>query len=267
MLTAEQLDELRTRGLTYIRALISAEQAAAIEDRIWTFLARRGIDRDDPSTWAPAGLMSNVQGLRQAGVFAPFANDALFAVVDQLLGHNTWTRPRQQGQALISFPQPEPWEIPHKTWHFDLPAKGAVDSFQAVRLFGYAATVVHRGGATLLVEGSPELVRRMVERSPRHDAGQSADVRRRLAGRSAWFKALTSAGGDRIDRFMTDGDEVDGVCVRVVEAIGNAGDVCLMHPWMMHNIAKNCADRPRMMMTQTFLRGDNIYYSKSPDSK
>jgi hypothetical protein len=262
MLTAAQLDELRTRGLTYIRTLISSEQAAAIEDRIWTFLARRGIDRADRSTWPPGGLMSNVQGLRQAGVFAPFANDVLFAVVDQLLGPNTWTRPRQEGQALISFPQPDPWEVPHKTWHFDLPAKGAMDGFQAVRLFGYAATVGPRGGATLLVEGSPELVRRMVERSPNHDAGQSADVRRRLAGRSAWFKALTTAGGDRVDRFMADGDEVDGVRVRVVEATGNAGDACFMHPWMLHNIARNVADQPRLMMTHTFLRDDNIYYSK-----
>jgi ectoine hydroxylase-related dioxygenase (phytanoyl-CoA dioxygenase family) len=262
MLTAAQLDELRTRGLTYIRALISPEQAASIEDRIWEFFARRGIDRTDRSTWPPGGLMSNVQGLRQAGVFAPFANDALFDVVDQLLGRNTWAKPRQEGQALISFPQSDPWEVPHKTWHFDLPAKGAVDGFQAVRVFGYAATVEPRGGATLLVEGSHELVRRMVERSPNHNAGQSADVRRRLAGRSAWFKALTTAGGDRVDRFMADGDEVDGVRVRVVEAAGETGDVCLMHPWMLHNIARNCADRPRMMMTQTFLRDDNIYYSK-----
>jgi hypothetical protein len=30
---------------------------------------------------------------------------------------------------------------------------------------------------------------------------------------------------------------------------------------MLHNIARNCADRPRMMMTQTFLRDDNIGYS------
>ncbi len=262
MLTAAQLDELQTRGLTYLRALISSEQAAAIEDRIWTFLARRGIDRTDRATWPPGGLMSNVQGLRQAGVFAPFANDALFAVVDQLLGRDTWSKPRQEGQALISFPQPQPWEIPHKTWHFDLPAKGTVDGFQAVRMLGYAATVGPRGGATLLVEGSHELVRRMVERSPNHNAGQSADVRRRLAGRSAWFKALTTAGGDRVDRFMADGDEVDGVRVRVVEATGNAGDVCFMHPWMLHNIAPNAADRPRLMMTHTFLRDDNIYYSK-----
>ncbi len=262
MLTAAQLDALRTRGLTYIRSLIAHDSASRIEDRIWAFFARRGIDRTDRSTWPPGGLMSKVQGLRQAGVFAPFANEALFAVVDQLLGRGAWTKPREEGQALISFPQPEPWEVPHKTWHFDLPARGAVDAYQAVRLFGYAATVTPRGGATLLVEGSHELVGRMVRRSPNQNAGQSADVRRRLVAHSPWFKALTTAGGDRVDRFMIDGDEVDGVRVRVVEATGEAGDVCLMHPWMLHNIARNCADRPRMMMTQTFLRDDNVYYSK-----
>jgi len=59
---------------------------------------------------------------------------------------------------------------------------------------------------------------------------------------------------------MLDVDEVEGIRVRVVEATGNAGDVCLMHPWMLHNIAMNCSDRPRFMMTQTYLRNDNVYY-------
>lgn len=269
MLTLEQCDELSRRGVTYLRAVISPDEAGAIEDRIWAFFARRGIDRRDRTTWPPGGLMSGVQGLRQAGVFAPFSNARLFAVVDQLLGAGTWTKPRQEGQALVSFPEPGPWEIPHKTWHFDLPAKGPTDCFHAVRAFGYAATVQPRGGATLLVEGSPALVRRMVEQAPNHNAGQSADVRRRLAARSPWFKALTSAGGDRIAQFMVDGDDIDGVHVRVIEATGDAGDVCIMHPWMLHNIAKNCAERPRMMMTQTFLRDDNAYYSptKRGDSR
>jgi hypothetical protein len=261
MLTVTQRSELASRGLTYLHAVISRDQAATIEDRIWAFLAKRGIDRTDRTTWPPGGLMSGLQGLRQAGAFAPFSNARLFAVVDQLLGAGTWTKPRQEGQALLSFPQPEPWEIPHKVWHFDLPAKGPIDCFHAVRVFGYAATVAPRGGGTLLVEGSPELVRRMVERSPDHNAGQSADVRRRLAARSPWFKALTSAGSDRIAQFMIDGDEIDGVRVRVIEATGEPGDVCIMHPWMLHNIANNCADRPRMMMTQTFLRDDNVYYA------
>ena len=110
--------------------------------------------------------MSNVQGLRQAACSRRSRTTRCLPSSISCSAPNTWTKPREEGQALISFPQPEPWEIPHKTWHFDLPAKGDVDGFQAVRLFGYAATVVPRGGATLLVEGSPELVRRMVERSP-----------------------------------------------------------------------------------------------------
>jgi hypothetical protein len=262
MLDSAQLDELHTRGYTYVHSLISTAAAEAIEDRIWSFLARRGIDRTDRPTWPCGGLMSGLQGLRQAGVFAPFANVELLAIVDQLLGTGAWTKPRQEGHALISFPQSEPWQIPHKVWHFDLPAKGPIDRFHAVRVFGYAAKVAPRGGATLLVEGSHELVRRMIERSASGNAGQSADVRKRLVAYSPWFKVLTSAGEDRTTKLMVDGDEVDGVRVRVVEATGAAGDICLMHPWMLHNIAPNCSERPRMMMSQTFLRDDNIYYSK-----
>jgi len=259
MLTAAQRHELETHGFTYLRGVISSTEAGAIEDRIWAFLARRDIQRTDPRTW-PCGLLTHVQELRKTHVFAPFTNALLASVVDELLGEGSWTQNNDAGQALLSFPEPGPWQIPHKTWHFDLPAKGPTDRLYVVRAFGYAATVAPRGGATLFVEGSPQLMRRMVEESPDGAAGRAADARRRLTARSAWFKSLCSAGGDRIDRFMVDGDELDGVRMRVVEAIGNAGDVCLMHPWMLHNIAMNCADRPRFMMTQTFLRHDNVYY-------
>ena len=92
MLTAAQHDELATRGLTYVRGAISRDQAAAIEDRVWTFFAKRGIDRDDRTTWPPGGLQSGMQGLRQADVFAPFA-EPLTSTVDQLLGAGAWTQP------------------------------------------------------------------------------------------------------------------------------------------------------------------------------
>jgi Phytanoyl-CoA dioxygenase (PhyH) len=261
MLTSEQIGELTSHGYTYMRGLISRDQAAAIEERIWAFLARRGISKDDRATWPGGGLQSKLQGLRQARAFAPFSNARVHAVVDQLLGVGEWTPPRQDGQALLTFPQPGPWVIPHKVWHFDLPARGPIDRFEAVRLLGFVARVAPHGGGTLMVEGSHKLVQRMVEQSATGSAGQSADVRRRLARQSAWFDALGRAGGDRIGRFMIDGDELDGVRVRVVEATGDAGDVCLMHPWMLHNLAMNCADRPRMMMTQTFLRTGNAFYS------
>jgi len=262
MLTDEQRTDLAHRGITYVRELIPRERAAAIEDRIWAFLGKRGIHRTDRATWPPGGLMSGVQGLRQAEVFAPFTNEHLIDVANELLGAGAWTKFRHDAQALLSFPESGPWQIPHKLWHFDMPARGPTDRFDAVRVLGFVSRVAPQGGGTLLVEGSHELTRRMVERAPGGNAGQSADVRRRLAGRSPWFKALQTEGADRIARFMVDGDEIDGVSVRVVEATGDGGDVCIMHPWTLHTTAMNCADRPRMMLSQTFLRDDNVYYAR-----
>ena len=43
---------------------------------------------------------------------------------------------------------------------------------------------------------------------------------------------------------MSDGAEVDGVCLRVVECTGRAGDVYVTHPWVFHSIASNASTRP-----------------------
>src|SRR4029450_10606922 len=102
--------------------------------------------------------------------------------------------------------------------------------------------------------GTPGLVPPRVAAAPAHDAGESARLRRTLAARSPWFRALCREGGDRIHRFMTDGDEVDGVRVRVPAPTGRAGDVVPMLPWTMHNLAMNCRPDPRFMVTHSIFR-------------
>jgi hypothetical protein len=59
---------------------------------------------------------------------------------------------------------------------------------------------------------------------------------------------------------MIDGDEVDGVRVRVVELTGQPGDVVAMMPWTMHNFSMNTTPRPRFMVTHTIMRHDQTYY-------
>jgi hypothetical protein len=179
-------------------------------------------------------------------VFDGFVNTRTSEIATALLGTG-WHMLGLNPQALLSFPTDASWVLPHKMWHFDLPARGPVVGFGALRFLGFVNNVEPRGGGTLVVEGSHQLVREMVARTHGHDAGQSGDVRRALARVSPWFAALSTPGGDRINRFMDDGDTVDGVDVRVVELTGAPGDLIVMHPWVLHNISMNVADTPRMM--------------------
>jgi ectoine hydroxylase-related dioxygenase (phytanoyl-CoA dioxygenase family) len=243
-----------------VPGVVGRDVAGTLAERVWVSLAARGVDRARPATW-PVGFVGKNQGLRRGRVFDAFgAAAATVAVVDEL-GAGSWSRDGVWGPALVTFPEPGPWTLPHKVWHFDLPGQGDPDRPHVVRLFGYVDDVVEHGGATLVVEGSHELVRRLVAATPGHDAGSSAELRMRLMADHPWFRALgresgagDAGGADRIRQFMVDGDEIDGVRVRVAELTAGAGDVVVMQPWTMHNLSMNCADRPRFMVTHSIYR-------------
>ena len=54
----------------------------------------------------------------------------------------------------------------------------------------------------------------------------------------------------RIERFMDRVESVSGIPLQVVELTGEAGDVVLGHPWLLHATAPNCGTRTRMMCVQ-----------------
>ena len=228
-------------GIGYIHGALARDEADAISDRVWDAYAARGVQRDDPSTW-PAGwrgLQVKLQSLRKSGVFAPFGNDVVASTITELLGDG-WYEPDPWGGPLISFPTPGPWQLPPSGWHSDLPAKGGAERPTALRLFGFASEVSPHGGGTLVVEGSHELIRRMVAESPDLDAGKSAIVKRELRRRHPWFQSPT-----------LEPTTIDGVTVRVRELTGQPGDVAYLLPWTLHNVSMNCSDRPRFMVTHT----------------
>jgi hypothetical protein len=265
VLTVRQWRELETIGIARLPGVVSTTDVNAMTDRVWRFFETRGVRRDAPSTW-PVGYGSKHQGLRQSGAFNPFANVVTNAVVDELLGERWWEETEAWGPALVTWPQPGPWVLPHKIWHFDVPGRGNPDRPEVARLFGFISEVGPRGGGTLVVEGSHELVRRLVAEAPSQDAGQSSELRKQLSARYPWFRALTRAGGDRIEQFMIDGDEIDGVRVRVAELTGSPGDVTVMMPWTLHNLSMNCSDQPRFMVTHTVMRHDQRVYAATPRS-
>jgi ectoine hydroxylase-related dioxygenase (phytanoyl-CoA dioxygenase family) len=118
-----------------------------------------------------------------------------------------------------------------------------------LRMFGYLSPVAPRGGGTLIIAGSHRL-------AEPHLGKSSKDLRAALADTSPWFHDLwrPKAGEDRIDRYMIQDAVVDGVPVRVVELVGEPGDIVLWHPSLLHTIARNALDQPRFMLTHTVVR-------------
>ena len=74
---------------------------------------------------------------------------------------------------------------------------------------------------------------------------------RRLLQKQPYVRDLLSPGdnGERIERFMSRVEDVDGIPLQVVEATGDAGDVILVHPLVMHAAAPNTATEPRFMIS------------------
>jgi ectoine hydroxylase-related dioxygenase (phytanoyl-CoA dioxygenase family) len=184
----------------------------------------------------------------RTGEFDAMASPAVRAVLDALLGE--WEEPDHWGLPLVSFHTGETaWDVPREHWHIDL---GAPRPGQArlARLFAVLAPSRPGGGGTGYVAGSHRLIEALFEETGH--ALPSAQARARLEARSPWFAALSSREdqGERIHRFMRDGDELDGVPVRVCEMLGEPGDLILMHPLMMHAPTPNVLGTPRMMLTQ-----------------
>jgi ectoine hydroxylase-related dioxygenase (phytanoyl-CoA dioxygenase family) len=55
---------------------------------------------------------------------------------------------------------------------------------------------------------------------------------------------------DRARRLLSSGGRVDGVDLRIGELAGNAGDVFVMHPRLLHAAAPNALDGPRLVLLQ-----------------
>jgi hypothetical protein len=235
----DQLDFVRD-GAVFLRGGFKADGLA---DELWSGLAsRHRIIKSDPSTW-PAGFFGKLTKFGKSGRFATVGSDRVVAATRDLLG-TSWCADGPWGQPLITFPIPIRWDVPN-SWHFDVRPASLLP---AIRMLAFLTNVRPRGGGTTIIAGSHHLAERRL-------GIKSADLRRELAAGSTWFRDLwRPVNEDRLQRFMIDGAEVEGVHVRVVELTGEPGDVALMHPSLLHAVAPNCLAVPRFMLTNTARR-------------
>ena len=265
MLTAEQRDEFDRFGLVRMPGAVVKAAADEMLATVWDALRDRyHLHRGAPETWPELG-----SGLQQIGgahrylgthhmpksvTFEQVGNAAVRGAVDDLLGRGNWTPPERWGSLLVTFPEStERWEVPSSNWHLDFPASQSPSGPAGVRIFTCLAKLPECGGGTVYVAGSHRLVEKLVRAG---EVLRSADARMRLIRAYPWVKALCSRDEktDRVRRFMREGTRIDGVEVRVVEMIGEPGDVLLVHPMMLHAPALNCSSMPRFVVQTTAFR-------------
>jgi ectoine hydroxylase-related dioxygenase (phytanoyl-CoA dioxygenase family) len=239
MLTDVELEMWERDGIVKLPAAFSAEDAARMRNVLWNELsARHGMDRNDRSTWTtlrPVGLKTTKSSRGALAAMGPRVRSAL----DGLLGH--WIEPRHQGQVLVTMPGGVPRAVPHRQWHTDV---GYEEQPEAVKIWALLGDLVPGGGGTPQVAGSHKVIERFLTTT---EEREFKAVRDAVLRSDPWFRNLTSA--ERSVDPMEPAD-LDGLPVRVVELTGQAGDVFLTHPWILHSIAPNAADTPRMMRSR-----------------
>ena len=252
-LTVRQRRDFDEKGFVRIRGSFSRVDAETMENLLWAALREKHrVDRNDPATWT-LSQATGLQRLRSHPAFKAIGSPRTLRAIDELLGPGRWKRPRQWGQFLLSFPvDGRQWNVPHKIWHTDFGFLGPADRPAGVLVFSFLSAVPPQSGGTGVVEGSHRLLRRFVETQPREVLEKMKRVRKAFLGSEPWLRALTSNPEDpgRIERFMNTEHVISGIPLRVAELTGEAGDVVVGHPWLLHASTPNCGSRPKIMCVQ-----------------
>jgi hypothetical protein len=253
VLTAEQRRDFDERGFVRLAGAFPPAAAAAMRERLWEVLSERyGARPGDPASWS-VPLVTGLRRFRTHSVFQAVGSPVVLEAIDGLLGAGRYRLPRHWGQFLISFPSGgDAWTVPSALWHTDYGLHLAGDRLRALLVFSFLSDVPPRAGGTAVVVGSHRLVERFAEEHPRQARLRQRFWRPAFLRSDPWLAALASDAEpvDRVRRFMEREAVIAGVPVRVVELVGEAGDVILGHPWLLHSPAPNCGAEPRFMRVQ-----------------
>ena len=257
VLSCHQIEEFIARGWTKVEAAIPREQTAKVRDFLWDKLAERGLSRDEPVTWRnPLEFIAeNYQG----SPFDECATARLASAISDLIGSGRWIAERDTGwwgwwPVNFAVGADQTWDVPAEQWHIDCLDEGTYPTApdQGLLVICLFSDLAPRGGGTLLLEGSHQIVLRLLQENPGLTQNQ---INRELRQATPYLRALCNRDDDdneapaqRIAHFMeaTTTDK-HGAPLRVVETSGQAGDVILGHPLLFHAPSFNHAGTPRFM--------------------
>lgn len=219
-LTEEQVEQFLTRGHIVLRECFSREMA-----REWTARAfrRLGYDPEEPATWTEARVHMPTATRISVKDLAP---RAWAAICDLVGGEERAQQPCITGDGFIinfHIGRDQTWEPPSPAspgWHkdgdffrhfLDSPEQGLLTLF-------LWSDIEPRGGGTFVACDSVAPVARFLAEHPEGLHPREIDARSLVAG-----------------------------CRDFMECTGRAGDVVLLHPFILHAQSPNHSGRPRFL--------------------
>ena len=220
VLSQSQIDSFVERGFCMLEGAFGPVQAAAAQDCVWQRMKeKRGIDRDDPTTWPPA---YDIEEHLEAPAVLDCFTDRLARAIEELVGPGRWAGRRRWGLWPVNFHHGAgvPYRIPDAGWHIDGNwFRHTLDCpKQGLLVVGLFSDVPTRGGGTIVAAGSHRRTARVLAGNP---AG--------LAHRELFDRVLAEPIGD------------------FCELTGAAGDVALCHPFLFHTRGFKHRGAPRIL--------------------
>lgn len=243
----DTVEHFRAHGWMRVAQAFGADAAARMRDAVWRALEPAGIRRDRPETWTIV-RPERLQHLKKDPAFQGVGSAALLQAIASILG--PFDAPKDWGAAFVAFPCAGAWTVPAGGWHIDANYTSTLWPPGGVKTFALFGDVEPRGGGTLVVSGSHRLVHDWFQKRPPPPGARSAEHRRLLRAHP-FVRDLHITGSveERVARFMARAETIDGVSLRVVETVGAAGDVFLLHPLVLHVAASNNAAQPRFLLS------------------
>jgi Phytanoyl-CoA dioxygenase (PhyH) len=212
VLTRPQIEQFVADGYVALRGAVPIDVIHECQDVVWASLATRGIERDHRSTWTQPVVRLNTP---EGGPFiAAGTSSVLWESYDQLLGENSWWKRQGVGGTIpVRFPsERDPGDA---GWHIDGSFDGpdgdywvnARSKMRGLLVLFLITDVDELSAPARIIKGSHLDVPRVL--APAGDDGMKfSDVVPRLP--RSTFKRQT------------------------VFAVGDAGDVYVCHPFLVH---------------------------------
>jgi len=220
VLNDEQIEQFLTRGHVVINDCFSRDLAKTYTDRAWT---RLGYDPNDISTWEQEQIHMPRMETWEVKDFSP---KAWSAICELMGGEDRVLQPTIWGDSYILNLRrgaDRPWQPPSPEtpgWHkdgdwfvhfLDSPEQGLL----VVVIW---SDIKPKSGGTFIIGDSVPVVARFLKEHPEG----------------------VMPGGFPFRQFAAE-------CNDFIELTGNAGDIVLLHPYMLHASSQNPSGVPRFM--------------------